>query len=525
MNRKKLLAVIIIVALLGGGGYVAYTAGLLGQVGQPAAPKTAETAPPVQTQGQVSAEGKVVPLQSATLSLPIGGTVAELPVAEGDRVQSGQVLARLEAGRLRAGVTQADAALQKARARLAELEAPARPEEVEAAKATLEAAHARVQTAAAGGRGEEVAAAQAAVASARAKLDQVAQGSTDADIRAAEAAVSAARAQLQKAETDLAKTRNPDTDAVRQAQIDVERAKNNLWGLYVKRDGICGQVGKTGFECLNAKAAAAAAESDLHTAEENLRIRRAGGKPDDVAAAQKAADSARAQLTSAEQKLAQLQGGPTAQELAIAQAALEQAEAQVGVAAAPPRPGAVAAAQAEARHAEAQLELLQSGTRPELVAGAKADVASAQAALEQAKAALAETELRAPFGGVVASLEVKLGEPVIAGAAMVKLADMSAWQIETTDLTELSVVRIREGSPVSITFDAIPELQVPGKVTRIKGFGEKKQGDIVYTVVARPDQHDDRLRWNMTASIVIGQAAPQTAQANQSSVGNKGLQP
>lgn len=507
---KKLMFAIVLV-LVAGGGFALYSQGTL----RPAPPLEASTPaaalPAVKAGKEVSAEGKVVPLQNALLSLPVGGIIAQVLVAEGDQVKAGQVIVRLESAKLRAAVTQAEAGVQKAEAHLGELKADPRSEEIEAAKATIAAARARLQTAAAGGRAEDVAAAEAGVTSARAKLAQVTQGSTDAEIRAAEAAVAAARAQLEKAQTDLSKTKNPDPDTIRQTQIDVERAKNNLWGLYTKRDGICGQVGKNGFECLSAKAAAAAEEANLHTAEEKLRIARAGGKAEDVATAQKAVDSAQAQLTSAEQKLAQLQSGPTTEEVAIAQSAVEQAQAQVAVAAAPPLPGAVAAAEADVRHAQTQLDLLLAGTRPEIVAGAEADVEAAKATLEQARAALAETELRAPFDGIVASLDVKPGEQVTPGAQVARIADCSTWQVETTDLTELSVVRIREGSPVTIGFDAIPGLQVPGKVTRVKAFGEKKQGDIVYTVVAKPDQQDERLRWNMTASITIEADSTETA--------------
>ncbi len=60
-----------------------------------------------------------------------------------------------------------------------------------------------------------------------------------------------------------------------------------------------------------------------------------------------------------------------------------------------------------------------------------------------------------------------------------------------------------EGSPATLEFDAIPDLQLPGKVTQIKSYGENRQGDIVYTVVVKPDQQDPRLRWNMTAKVTI----------------------
>ncbi|MGB9632673.1 MAG: efflux RND transporter periplasmic adaptor subunit, partial [Chloroflexaceae bacterium] len=81
--------------------------------------------------------------------------------------------------------------------------------------------------------------------------------------------------------------------------------------------------------------------------------------------------------------------------------------------------------------------------------------------------------------------------------------DMSNWKIETEDLTELSIVRIREGDPVTITFDALPGFELPGKVAQIKPMGENRQGDVVYTVVVIPDRWDERLRWNMTATVRI----------------------
>ena len=45
--------------------------------------------------------------------------------------------------------------------------------------------------------------------------------------------------------------------------------------------------------------------------------------------------------------------------------------------------------------------------------------------------------------------------------------------------------------------------KLTGTVISIKPLGESKQGDITYTVTVVPDQHDDRLRWNMTASVRI----------------------
>ena len=154
--------------------------------------------------------------------------------------------------------------------------------------------------------------------------------------------------------------------------------------------------------------------------------------------------------------------------------------------------------------AQAQLDLLKAGARPEAIAIAEADVAAATAALQNTLVSLSDTELRAPFGGIVATINTAVGEQVGAGSPVIMLADTSTWEIETSDLTEFDVVGVKTGDAVQITFDAIPDLQLPGVVTRIRPIGEDNRGDTVYKVVVTPTQSDPRLMWNMTAVVEFG---------------------
>lgn len=151
--------------------------------------------------------------------------------------------------------------------------------------------------------------------------------------------------------------------------------------------------------------------------------------------------------------------------------------------------------------AQAQLAKLQP-TADDL-AIAEASVKAAQIARDLAAEQLDHAKLVAPFAGTITSLDVKAGESVASGLPVLRLADVSAWQMETTDLTELNVVKIQEGTPATVTLDAIPGLEMAGKVTRMKLYGENKQGDIVYTAIISPDRQDERLRWNMTAQVSI----------------------
>jgi hypothetical protein len=51
--------------------------------------------------------------------------------------------------------------------------------------------------------------------------------------------------------------------------------------------------------------------------------------------------------------------------------------------------------------------------------------------------------------------------------------------------------------------DALPEMTFSGVVERIKPLGENVQGDITYKATIRLDENDPRLRWNMTAAVLI----------------------
>jgi multidrug resistance efflux pump len=116
---------------------------------------------------------------------------------------------------------------------------------------------------------------------------------------------------------------------------------------------------------------------------------------------------------------------------------------------------------------------------------------------------LADRELRAPFDGEIAAMELKIGQQVAAGAPVVQLADTSTWLIETSDLTELNVVDVQEGDEARVTIDALPDVELTGVIERIRPLGENVQGDITYKVTIRLNETDPRLRWNMTAAVTL----------------------
>jgi multidrug resistance efflux pump len=160
-------------------------------------------------------------------------------------------------------------------------------------------------------------------------------------------------------------------------------------------------------------------------------------------------------------------------------------------------------ARLEAAPQTAALQQAEANLARAQVASTPREVDVAQAALAQARAELQMTELRTPLAGTLVYLRLHPGQFVAPGEPIVRVADPAAWQIETTDLTELDIVRIQAGDPATIHVEALPDLELTGRVTHLGSYGEPWQGAITYTVIVTPDTQDARLRWNMTASLTI----------------------
>lgn len=126
-----------------------------------------------------------------------------------------------------------------------------------------------------------------------------------------------------------------------------------------------------------------------------------------------------------------------------------------------------------------------------------------QARLEAAQAGVAAFSVIAPFDGVVADLNARLGGSINAGEPAVTIADFSQWLVKTTDLTEIDVVALSEGQPVTVTLDAIPDAALTGEVLSIGQTFSENQGDIVYEVTILLTETDPAMRWGMTAAVTF----------------------
>ncbi len=152
---------------------------------------------------------------------------------------------------------------------------------------------------------------------------------------------------------------------------------------------------------------------------------------------------------------------------------------------------AVQTAQAQLAQAQKDYDSLQDPSFAENTAGVRA--------------ALANAEVRAPFAGIITNLDLKIGEFAPAATPVVTVADLSSWVIKTTDLTEIDVVNVKEGQPVTFTLDALPGQTFKGYVLTVAQNYTERQGDIVYKVTVLVSDKNPAIRWGMTAQVNFAQ--------------------
>ena len=518
---RRLLIGIGVLVVVAAGAFVVFGPG--GGNGEDDAPTT--TLPPVDTGALVEADAIVVPVRSAGLSLPGAGRVAEILVAVGERVEAGQVLIRLDAEQEAAALAEAEAALASALARLAQLRAAqakdeagedeARPVQLAAARtAVLDARQVLEDAQDLSGITEET---QDRASSSQRDLDSagrdliIAQLDGKADTEAAQESHDKAKDDyrdvyakwlgITPSEEDL----GHDPDSLFQAwgldlEVAFDRASLTSTGLPVANDPstvwneivvftwsgdsnldrTCG-AGELlpGRVCIEREFDDA--WDDFEQAGDSLESTRAGAATA-VAGAENAIIEAERALEDAQKALDDLQTERPALDIALAEKKLAAAELEVAKLEQGRDPLDVALSEAE-------------------LASAEADVTAAEARLAVMRVPLRERELRAPFAGTIGSVDVSAGELVSPSMVVVKIADLSAWRVETQDLDEINVVNLREKDPVVVTFDALPDVEIAGTVVSIGQFGEEKQGAITYTAVIELEETDKRLRWNMTAAI------------------------
>jgi multidrug efflux pump subunit AcrA (membrane-fusion protein) len=415
MNKKTLWIILIIALVIAGGGYGLYT------WLAPAEAEVAET-PAVQTavarQGDLvvsaSGAGSVISAVEIGLGFDESGALTELFVSVGEKVEAGQVLARLDTGK-----SDAEIALAVAQAQLDALNAQQAVEDIYAS-ADMDAAKALKAIEDAEAALEDLydvelqqAEAQQAAAEAEQVLADTQRDYNNVRLTASQSEIDAAYAELVLADHDLKYQQDLFDEVANKPDTNLEKAHRQL------RLNEAQAVYDSALSYYNALTGTG---SDL-----------------DKALTEAALQAAQAQLAEAQQEWERIKHGPT--------------------------PGEIALAEATLKVANAEWEILKDGVDPEEIALAEATLANAEANLELVLEEKAILELIAPINGTILSISADVGEEIDTGAIIV-LADLSLPVLEIY-LDEIDLNKVGLGYEIEVIFDALPDDVYTGHVIQV----------------------------------------------------------
>lgn len=122
-------------------------------------------------------------------------------------------------------------------------------------------------------------------------------------------------------------------------------------------------------------------------------------------------------------------------------------------------------------------------------------------ALLAAKEDLASCVVRAPFDGLLSSVEAMKGDTASSGGTLATI--ISQQHIAEITLNETDMASVKVGQKATLTFDAVEDLTLTGQVAQVDIVGTASQGVVSYTVKINFDTQDERIKPGMTVSAAI----------------------
>jgi len=414
-NKKTLWIALVAVLVIAAAGYGIYTWISPEEI---EAEETAEAQTAVAREGDLvvsaSGAGSVIASVEVNLGFDESGTLTELLVGVGEKVEAGQVLARLDTEK-----SEAEIALTVAQAQLDLLNAQQALDEIFDSEAMDAAAALKAVEDAEIALDDlfdvelQQAQAQQAVAESEEALSEAQRDYNNVRLTASQSDIDAASASLVIAENNLVKQQELFDEVVHKPDTNLEKANRQLK---------LNEAQQAYDEALTYYNALISTGSDL-----------------DKALTEAALQSAQAQLVEAQREWDEIKDGPS--------------------------PGDIALAEATVKTAQAEWEVLKEGVDPEKVALAEATLKDAQANLELALEEKAILELTASIDGTILSIDADVGEE-IGTSAIIVLADLSLPVLEIyLDETDLNKVGL--GYEIEVVFDALPDDVYLGKIFQV----------------------------------------------------------
>jgi HlyD family secretion protein len=422
-----------------------------GQATPAPAPTTSETASNTSiamasTGGSIKALGTIKPARQLDLSFTASGPVEMIQVDLGSPVKANDVLAQLDTSDLALSLQDAQANVASQQATLDEL-ITGNAQQIAQAEINLQNKALQLEKTRLESPDAAVAVAQATIDELNLKIDQNKVQDSSADIAAAEA-------ELRSAEATHG-----------QAKEKYEQALKHSWVTQPELD-------QYGLDLNQAEANLKRAQATLAAAQNKQQAHGLG------------VDALQAQKAKANAELNQQLNNQQAYRVTLSILATD-----------------VEAAQLELANLQAQLAAYQDAS-DETLTPAEVKLHQAQLAVDKLEQQLQETNILAPFDGIVSAVHLQPGAWAEAGAPVVEMIDTTRWLVETKNVSELDIGRVKIGQEAIVRVPALDET-VQGKVIAISPVAVVQQGDTTYSLIIELDETDLDLLPGMNTQVEI----------------------
>ncbi len=231
--------------------------------------------------------------------------------------------------------------------------------------------------------------------------------------------------------------------------------------------------------------------------------------------------SAKANFESQKVKLANLQAKPQNLDIAAAEATLAGAKntldtaqesydntkalADKGLAAKNvlnDAQGALAAAKVAYTSAQLSYDNVKAQNSDADIQAQQSAVSTAQSALEIAQLISDSITIRSPAAGVVAEVDVNVGDLISPSTALMTVIDPDPMWLQA-QVNENDMAQVKVGQTATVTPSGYPDMSIPGKVTQIDLHAQIQSNVSVFTTTIEVPNKDGKLLWGMNADAEI----------------------
>jgi RND family efflux transporter MFP subunit len=129
------------------------------------------------------------------------------------------------------------------------------------------------------------------------------------------------------------------------------------------------------------------------------------------------------------------------------------------------------------------------------------DLEQAKKKLNDLKEDLNDYYITAPFSGILSKLNIKKGDLIASNQIIGTI--ITNQKIAKISLNEIDVAQVKVGQTAILTFDALPDLKVKGKIIEISTAGKEEQGVVSYDIKISLEEENKEIKPGMSVNAEI----------------------